>query len=72
MTEYAKCEKCGEGVLLPFFDESGKNMYGCTKCGSVLYLLSFGKYYLTIGKEKFLVPHRVVIYSEKAPEIKKE
>ena len=33
---YAKCEKCGEGVLLPFFDYEGKNAYGCTSCGVIL------------------------------------
>ena len=34
--QYAKCGKCGEGELVPFFDYEGKNAYGCTKCGAIL------------------------------------
>lgn len=29
---YPKCEKCGKGTLLPFFDSEGRNIYVCTKC----------------------------------------
>jgi ribosomal protein S27AE len=29
---YPKCGKCGDGTLLPFFNEKGENFYKCTKC----------------------------------------
>ena len=32
---YPKCGKCGEGTLLPFFNEKGANHYACTKCERV-------------------------------------
>lgn len=65
--EYTKCGKCNEGTLLPFFDETGKNVYGCTnpKCGVVFYIISHGKSYLTIGNEKLLTTYKVALYSEK-------
>ena len=34
---YAQCHNCGEGKLLPFFNNDGTNMYVCTKC-----LMQFG------------------------------
>lgn len=71
--EYAKCGKCNEGNLLPFFDETGKNIYGCTnpKCGAVFQIISHGRTYLVIGNEKLMTTQRVAVYSEK-PEEKKE
>jgi len=32
---YPKCGKCGEGILLPFFNGNGANIYVCTKCNIV-------------------------------------
>ena len=33
---YPKCNKCQKGVLLPFFDKNGLNIYGCTVCSTIL------------------------------------
>ena len=33
INQLPKCPRCGEGVLLPFFNRNGANIYACTKCG---------------------------------------
>ena len=32
---YPKCDKCAEGILLPFFDYQGENWYVCTHCSAI-------------------------------------